>query len=110
MSLNTDTLVIEGWPEPISIAFTDMKKLEVSQGLKSRVDKGRLYGALFGAGLGTVSGLTSGDAPGPGSAVLLAFMGSALCGGIGWYVGSFMSEEKWAKVPIEEVRLSRLRL
>jgi hypothetical protein len=102
--VTADTLVIipeEDAPHEIALSATNVRRLELSRGLRSRTGRGALLGFLAGA-VGGYVGLAAfcGDSGCIGAVALLAVIpaGALFGAGIGAGVGSQIRTERWQAV------------
>jgi hypothetical protein len=94
------------------IAFAQIRKLEVSQGVQRQALRGFGIGLLAGGAFGAVLGFADGD-DSQGfvqfSAVEKALLGGLVFGGIGGAVGlaagSATRSERWTRVPLDRQRV-----
>ena len=98
-----DTLVIVSEEDPhpeIALSTTNIRRLEVSRGQRSRTGRGALVGLLAGAVGGYVALLALCEDSCVGAVALYALIpGGALVGaGIGAGVGSLIRTERWQPV------------
>ena len=99
---------------PMTISLTDVTRLEVSQGQKSRVGRGALIGLGVGAGVGAVLGFVLGSeacidsgstCPGFGALVVGGGLG-ILGAGVGAGIGALIKSERWEEVPLDRLRVN----
>ena len=105
-----DTLVLaaEGRAGPLVLPLTDVTRLEVSRGMKSKA----LTGARWGFGIGGLIGMGVGyystddwdEAETQGLiGALLGGVAGAVFGGL---IGSTIKVERWEEVPIDQLRVT----
>jgi hypothetical protein len=118
-TVRNDTLVVlAGDPSVLWIVpFPSIAKLEVSSGKRSHAGRGAGIGFLAGLVIGGAIGYASGDENCGGSGwgslciekselAVAAGLGFGLVGiGIGALVGSGFEAERWAYVPLENIRV-----
>ncbi|NIM48165.1 MAG: hypothetical protein GTN78_20805 [Gemmatimonadales bacterium] len=112
--LRGDTLVLESMRCPLS----DVTRLEVHRGEKSKAGKGALFGGLVGAGLGVVASVVWAahdcefiDNVGcEGEEVAVMAGGTAILGAagalLGAGVGALIQTDRWEEVPLDRLRVS----
>jgi len=114
LALPADSLVVAAEPDSLarSIARLDVRKLEVSRGMKSNARRGATIGALL---LGVVfcgSVWSAASVDGPNEDAALAGIGGfavgALAGaGLGALIGSASKHEQWEDVLVERRETAR---
>ena len=87
-----------------SIPLAEVKKLEMSQGMKTRAGRYAEYGALVFTPLGAWAGAEAahdlgGDEVATG--VVIGILGALVGAGFGAIVGQAFEEEHWQKVPLQ---------
>ena len=106
LALSPDSIVMTTTVDtlPVTIARVDVKKLELSRGMKSNAGKGAGIGALVGAVLLGALLASTGSVDGTSNGVAIAGMAGGALGaiggaGLGAVIGSASRSEHWDKVP-----------
>jgi hypothetical protein len=111
--MDADTFVVEVGGDTRSFPRTAVIRLEVSVGRKGNAEKGALYGALLGAGIGALALGTSSlcaDLEAGGTCALVGAGGGGLGGLlIGALIGSVSKTDRWQTVPVAAAPVSYLR-
>jgi hypothetical protein len=102
-SVHDSTLVFRsGQTAPLEIRFSQIERLEVSQGKKSNAGTGALVGGLIGTAVGAVVGLVFAqgtDMP-EGLPVMIGAAGAGSGVLLGALVGASDQSDRWVEVPL----------
>ena len=117
-ALVADTFVVEleDQADALDVPLSEVTRLEVHQGHKSRAGTGALIGAGAGAATGVTVALVdcAGDechldgSDVTGAVVLVLGAGGALAGaGLGALIGAAIKTDRWELVPLDRIRVGR---
>jgi hypothetical protein len=109
LAIPADSLVVAAEPDSAreAIARLDIKKLEISRGMKSNAGRGATFGALllgFTFGAIVMNGVAESEITDGGQILLTlggAGIGALVGGGIGGLIGSASHREKWDDVQVK---------
>ena len=108
-SVHDSTLVFRsGQTAPLEIRFSQIERLEVSQGKKSNAGTGALVGGLIGTVVGAVVGLVIRQGADV-QADLPVITGAIGAGGgvlLGTIVGATNQSDRWVEVPLARLKVS----
>jgi hypothetical protein len=107
LTLETDSLVVQGGTNTWRLSLASITHLDRSRGQRSHTLLGAGIGFLVGAGAGVVWGASQASCDPAGACVPF---GAAVGGGggvlLGVVVGVLVRTERWAEVPLDHLRLS----